>query len=403
MDNTMLERISKNVGCSIEQLSKELAEAQATHKENLISAGKTESDADTICLRMAATMVRKKMASLAASGCINYEGAFVSVPRAKDFAELSYKKMATQLETLPASGINNLVSLGSIMFYEPNGNGGYTRLANPSLLNKASFAEGTRTDDVEVLPKNSMGISGGRAFSLIWNNTMPSYPSGDANFRYGAARPLNEPERTSYFYGRKAGTDDELQLVQIVASGKMSRASYPTFTAGSIAARPNRDGSKLYLKDGVSEFVIDNEVESIFNGDPSTWEVEGLDITHVATLADIPTFLEALEPSRKWDALVIMDLEVIHIDPRERGGFVLSLGDLDYTSLSMPIDLWIPSSQEDLLDFGVGSVLTVVGSAWVGRDGDSRLTPTGWFVKDSIATAPVEPDMDESSLIEGWG
>jgi hypothetical protein len=403
MDNTMLERVAKNIGCTSEQLLKEVGVAEDTHKANLISAGKSAEDADAICLRMAATVVRKKLASLSASGCKNYEGVFVSVPRAKDFAELSYKKMANQLETLPASGINNLVSMGSIMFYEPNGNGGYTRLANPSLLNKTVFAEGTRTDDVDVLPKNSMGISGGRAFCLIWNNNMPNYPSGDANFRYGAARPLNEPERTSAFYGRLAGTTDDLQLMQVVASGKLSRASPPTFTAGTIAARANRDGSKLYLKDGVSEFVADEAVQNIFEGDPSTWDIDGFDITYVQSLDDIPSFLEAIEPSRKWDALAVMDLEVIHIDPRERGGFVVSLGDMDYTSLSMPIDLWIPASQENLVDFGVGSVLTVLGSAWVGREGDSRLTPTGWFVKTSISATPVEADMDESDLVEGWG
>ena len=403
MESTMLERVASNIGCSQEQLENELAVAQGSHKASLLTAGKSEGDADAICLRMAATVIRKKAASLSASGCKPYEGAFVSVPRAKDFAELSYKKMASQLETLPSSSINNLVSMGSIMFYEPNGSGGYTRLANPSLLNKTPFAEGTRTDDVQMLPKNCMGISSGRAFSLIWNNNMPSYPSGDANFRYGAARPLNEPERTSYFYGRLAGTTNELALMQVVASGKMSRASPPTFIAGAIAARANRDGSKLYLKDGVSEFVADEAVQNIFTGDPSSWDIDGFDITYLKSLSDIPSFIEGLDSKRKWDALAVMDLEVIHIDPRERGGFVVSLGDLDYTSLSLPIDLWVPKSQENLVDFGVGSVLTVIGSAWVGREGDARLTATGWFVKESITVAPVETDMDESSLIEGWG
>ena len=112
----------------------------------------------------------------------------------------------------------------------------------------------------------------------------------------------------------------------------------------------------------------------------------------------ITNFVDGLDDKRRWNALVSLNLEVIQIDPLDRGGFVITLGDTDYSSLSMPIDLFVPASQTDSIDFGVGSLLYVVGQAWVGDTGEGRLSPTGWSVTNAVTlSAEVSEDDDD-----GW-
>ena len=94
---------------------------------------------------------------------------------------------------------------------------------------------------------------------------------------------------------------------------------------------------------------------------------------------------------------------MLHIDPQDNGGFVITLGDLDYTSLSMPIDLWVPRSQEKYIDFGVGSTMMVIGQGWMGRDGDGRMSITGWSVIDALLpTQAVVDTADNEGQPEGW-
>ena len=201
------------------------------------------------------------------------------------------------------------------------------------------------------------------------------------------------------FYGRKAGTNDALSVFAVKASGCLSRRAWPTFIGGKITARLARRGDILYLKEGVSAWVEDEDVATMFDGPPNTWNYEqGIDLTDLSGLDGITNFVDGLDDKRRWNALVSLNLEVIHIDPLDRGGFVITLGDTDYSSLSMPIDLFVPASQPDSIDFGDGSHLYVVGQAWVGDTGEGRLSPTGWSVTNAVTlSAEVSEDDDD-----GW-
>ena len=126
----------------------------------------------------------------------------------------------------------------------------------------------------------------------------------------------------------------------------------------------------LYGKDNVTVFNADESLSSIFPGPPVEWlgslmRGDKKLVHQLDTLDAIPTYVDTLGDKEKWDALVGTMLEVIHIDPRERGGFVVTLSDSDIMCMAPPTDIFIPASQEDTLDFGVGSMVLAIGSPWM--------------------------------------
>ena len=400
-DSQVIERIANNVGCSVPELEQAHREVYENHSPTLLSAGKTEEEAEQVCLMMAAQQVRKRAAALQRSGCEAFEGVFISVPRSKDFAALAYNKMENTLNNANNEVRTAIVGEGEVMLFTPNGDGGFTRRCNTSLSNRQPLERGAVTEaTVQGLPKHYRQLIDGSYFCVVWDNKSPTFPStGNTNYRYGKARPNKEPERTSLFYGSKAGTNDALSVFAVKASGGLSRRAWPTFIGGKITARLARRGDILYLKEGVSAWVEDEDVATMFDGPPNTWNYEqGIDLTDLSGLDGITNFVDGLDDKRRWNALVSLNLEVIQIDPLDRGGFVITLGDTDYSSLSMPIDLFVPASQTDSIDFGVGSLLYVVGQAWVGDTGEGRLSPTGWSVTNAVTlSAEVSEDDDD-----GW-
>ena len=402
----MIEKIAANIGCTSEELMNAHEAVKIDHHANFLAAGKTEEEANTLCLRMASTTVRKKSMALSRSGLEEYEGVFLSVPRAKDFAEMAYNKTAGILNGLDAGGRENLVANGQVILYTPMGDGGYRRLANPSLVAKLPFEAGqTAESTVANLPKHTMSLNDGTLFSCVWNNTMPTFPNGNANYKYGQPRPLSEPERVSTFLGRKKGTDSAPSLMKVYASGKLSRASFPTLTTGFIAGKANANNDRLYLKADLSTWTDDHKVATMFDTPPHEWNLLDLGVTPLEGLDSIEEYVGSLGEKEKWDALCAVRLEVLHIDPQDNGGYVVTLGDLDYTSLSMPLELWIPKSQEKYIDFGVGSTVMAIGQAWMGRDGDGRMSITGWCVMDNLkpAEVPLEEATEEATdEVEGW-
>jgi len=399
----MIEKIAGNIGCTVEELMNAHAAVKETNHAGFIAAGKTDEEANTLCLRMASTTVRKKSMALSRSGLEEYEGVFLSVPRAKDFAELAYKKMAGVLNNLDSTGRENLVASGQVMTFSPAGNGTYFRSANPTLVAKQPFEAGqTDRSTVTNLPKHTMTLNDGTIFCCVWNNTMPVFPNGNANYRYGQPRPLSEPERVSTFLGRKRGTDNAPTVMKVYASGKLSRASFPTLTTGFIAGKSNANGDRLYLKADLSTWNDDAKVATMWPNAPHEWNLADLGITALDGLDSIESYVGGLGDKEKWDALCAVRLEVVHIDPQDRGGFVITLGDLDYTSMSMPLELWVPKSQEKYLDFGVGSTMMVIGQGWMGRDGDGRMSITGWSVMDNLVPTTDYEDTDMEDAPDGW-
>ena len=79
----------------------------------------------------------------------------------------------------------------------------------------------------------------------------------------------------------------------------------------------------------------------------------------------------------------------------------MTLGDMDLTSMSPPLDLYVASQEEIKVDFGVGSVVVVVGQPYISRDGDSRLAITGWHCVDGMGVAAYEAAEAEETAPEG--
>jgi len=123
-------------------------------------------------------------------------------------------------------------------------------------------------------------------------------------------------------------------------------------------------------------------------------------------LADIETWLGSLSDKEKWDALCAVPLEVAHIDPREKGGYIITLADLDITSPIAPIDLWVSKEEEAKVDFAVGSVVVAVGGGWLDRTtGMPRMSVSGWWTMDSVegvAQEDVEEGAEEEGADLGW-
>ena len=83
---------------------------------------------------------------------------------------------------------------------------------------------------------------------------------------------------------------------------------------------------------------------------------------------------------------------MVHIDPRERGGYTVTLGDLDITSAAPGQDLVIPGSQEHLLNFGLGSQVLIVGQTYKSRDDEMRFVSHGWWCVDAVAAVAIDEE-----------
>jgi hypothetical protein len=158
--------------------------------------------------------------------------------------------------------------------------------------------------------------------------------------------------------------------------------------------RPARQGEVAYGKAGISIFNRDDSVQSIFSDAPDAL-VAGLDqfATLEGGLQDIEAYVGTLDDKQRWDALSAVICEAVHIDPRDNGGFIITVGDLDIMSTAGTVDIYVPHTQSSLVDFSVGSTLMVVGSPYISRDGEGKLAVTGWWCAESLsASTPSESD-----------
>ena len=100
----------------------------------------------------------------------------------------------------------------------------------------------------------------------------------------------------------------------------------------------------------------------------------------------------------KWNTLFGTIVEVVHIDPRENGGFIVSLGDTDIMSEAEVVSLYVPADQEGEVDFGVGSELLIVGSPWITREEELRFMVNSWWCLNRIAPMADTESVDG----DGW-
>jgi len=405
ISSEMYERVAKNVGCTLNELLARHKKAKDTHAVSLVAAGVSEAEVENKTLRMAAAEMRAEKARLSRSGCTMLEGMFLSSPRYKDWGKVFYTKYQNMLKTLDEEGRKNLVAQGLITLYlHDDSQGGYRIVHNPTLTNKTPFAVELGEMSGDKLPKQATDIGDGTGyFVCIENKTSPTYPSGSPNYAYGKARATSDLERTCLFLGREQGSEDAPKLIPMKFRGDLAKVNYPTFSPLQIPANLSKNGV-AYTKAGVSQYTLDSNLASIFPKAPLMSDGSGLIPDHI-TMLDGLDFIEdhvnTLSDKEKWDALVCIVMEVAHIDPRESGGYILTLSDLDLTSLSAPLDLYVSQEEDSKVSFGVGSVVAVVGSPYVNRDGDGKLATTGWFCVEEVGVL-TDTDSSSQTEIDDW-
>jgi len=405
--------VANNVGVSLDALNARIEEVLAENKGAWISAGKSEEDCSVLAIRVAGRQLKAEAQRLSRSGAEVLNGMFVSVPRYKDWAKSGYAKMKTTLENLDETARLNLVAQGRITIIEDNLDGTYTHHINPS-FKLSSLEEETSEVVLHSLPNIVQELDASTWFQIIENNTMPVFASGDANPRYGRARKLSEPVRECLFLGQRNGGDVELITVKL--EGDLALENQPTFVPGRLPVRMGRNGVG-YAKPGVTKFIPDDSIATIFSAPPfhvTEAGPAGLVVEMVDGVWPSGEFLPSFDllpqhvskwadTDEKWDKLCAVHGEVVHIDPREKGGYIVTVGDLDITSTAAAIDIYVPAEHEYRMDFGVGSEIVVVGRAWISRDDEPRLDSTAWWVCDSIAAAaPASPVVEDDASETGW-
>lgn len=392
-----LENVAKQIGVSTDSLNARIAEVLDSQGSAWTAAGRNSDEQNTMALRVAARQLSSERARIQSSGCSRIDGMFVAVPPKKDWASMAYRKMAVTLNG-NSDMRDNLVSSGEIIYYINNGDGSFTKNHNPTLTLKQPFEADMDSTTVDKVPERSVELDNGDYFSLVWEKGVPTLPSGDSNWKYGAPRPLNEPERSCKFLGVVDG--GELTMFSVRLQGDLASKSYPTFTPGYIAAKVGKNDT-LWGKAGVTSFEPDANVASIFPGPPLSIGENGPEgiIPQMVTefiggLADMRTYHDAHREDEDWWGQTIATIvEVVQIDPRENGGWTVTVGDLDILSEAPTMDIWLPKGD---LDFGVGSEMVIMGAPWKTRDTDEmRLSLHGWWVSDSIAPTP-------SDDLAGW-
>lgn len=410
VEANILERVAKNVGCPVESLVAKHESVLEANSANLKANGLSDADIDMKCLRMAAAELRVVAARLARSGCENIEGMFVSVPRTKDIAARQYSNMQNTLRGLDEEARTALVAQGAlVLFLEDNVNGGYRYIHNPSLEGKQSFEIASAEKHMDSLPKAAMDIEDGTGhFCLIADKSSPTWPSGSPNYRYGRYKPQSEPMRDCVFLGRSAD-NQTIRPIKVRFNGEDAKTIHPTFITGRLPVKLGKNGDIGYTKSGVSMFSQDDSLISIYDSAPFDSGGDGLlkdlvGATPLTGLADLEGWLGSLSDKEKWDALAAMPLEVAHIDPRENGGYIITLADLDITSPIAPIDLWVAKEEESKVDFAVGSLVVAVGGGWIDKTtGMPRMSVSGWWVMDSVeGVGAQEESASEEEMDMGW-
>ena len=386
----MLNNIAKTLNVAPEMVQERanavLAEQGAAWK----NAGRSEDDCFILALRVAGRNITSENARMRRAGADTYEGMFISVPRPKEWGKILYNKMKNQLGSASAEVRQTFVDNGSVVIFDDNHDGTYTRLSAEKYF-------GRPESDLSELPKHTMQLDANTHFYVVWDKNNATFPSGDANFKYGAPRPQDERERTSTFFGRIQGSNSELKVFTVSGSAKAADKQYPTFTPLTIPLKTGKN-NRCYLNVNVSDATVNTELSNIFSGSPLDMlpDIIGQE-NMLPNLGAIGAYYDQHNGTDGWwDRMCATVVEVIHIDPRDNGGAILVCGDTDITSLAGTIDVYC----DDIPTFGVGTKLMIVGQAWRTREMEDKMSVNGWWAYDEIA-ALVEPDFSDDGD-NGW-
>ncbi len=338
------------------------------------NAGKSVDDQELLAIRVAARQINTESARLRRAGAEVIEGMFIHSPRPKEWGKILYNKMSKQLRVADDGAKAALIDSGSIIMFENNHDGTWTRLASEDF--------GGQTD-VSDLPRHTMTLDENTAFFVVWDKSNPTFPSGDTNFKYGKPRPQDERERTSLFL------TTDMKLITIKAQGGAADVQHPTFVTGSIPVRMGGNGTTAYCKPNVSVFSADASLSSKFPAPPNELlkEIDSIDVLN--SVDEMRTYYDTHNGQDGWwDKVVAVPTEIIHIDPRDNGGLVLVCADLDMASTAPTVDVYVPADQEERVDFAVGTKCLIVGQTWRSQEDEQRLSVGGWWPFDEIEAMP---------------
>lgn len=396
IDEKIIQRTANTLNIDINTLKSRTDEILLAQGEGWKNAGKSEQDCYALALKVAGSKIKNENSRLLRSGASKLEGMFISVPRPKEWGKILYNKMKSQMMNASEEVRQQFVDNGKIVLYNDNGDGTYTRYAREDFF-------GEDTANVNELDKNAMRLDGDSYFYCVWDSNNPTFPSGDKNFKFGNARPQNEQERTSMFLGRVAGSTDDVKIISVTAQGKAADMQYPTFTPLTMALRLGKDGTRAYVKADMATYTEDSSKAEIFSAAPIMSDGTGL----VPSLLGSENMLSSLDALRDyydtfngkdgwWDRMVGVVGEVIHIDPRENGGFTLVCADLDIASVAPVVEVYVPSEHGSRVDFAVGTKILLVGQTWRTNDTDEqKLSVSGWYPFDEVEAM-------EAVDAEGW-
>jgi len=393
IDEKIIERTAKTLNTDVASLKAQTEAVLAEQREAWIQAGKSEEDAYALALKVAGSKIRNANARLARSGATKMEGMFVSVPRPKEWGKILYNKMKSQLMNASEEVRMTFVDNGSIVLYTDNADGTFTRYAREDFF-------GSDTSTVSELPSNAMQLDGITHFYCVWDSKNETFPSGDKNFKFGNPRPQNERERTSLFFGRAEGSNDAWKAMTVTAQSNAADIQYPTFTPLTMALRLGKDGVRAYVKADMTDVTLSPSVANIFESDPMGLMAEYLDGEDLlSSLDDLRAYYDNFNGSDGWwDRILSVPAEVIHIDPRDNGGYTLVCADLDISSSAPVVEVYVGASDAFRVDFAVGTKILLIGQTWRTRDTDEqRLSVNGWWPYDEVEA------MAEPATVEGDG
>ena len=384
----MLNNIAKTLNVAPQMVQERADKVLAEQGSAWKNAGRSDEDCFVLALRVAGRNITSENARMRRAGADTYEGMFISVPRPKEWGKILYNKMKNQLGSASQEVRQTFVDNGSVVIFEDNHDGTYTRLSAEKYF-------GSSETDTSTLPKHTMQLDANTHFYVVWDKNNATFPSGDANFKYGAPRPQDERERTCLFYGKMNSSTGEPSMITVSGSGTSADVQFPTFTPLSIPLKTGKNG-RCYLNANVSVHTVNPDLSSMFSGSPLDM-IAGLvgDDNMLPNLSALGQYYDQHHGNDGWwDRNCATVVEVIHMDPRDNGGSILVCGDTDITSMAGTIDVYC----EDVPNFGVGTKLLIVGQAWRTREGDDRMSVNGWWAFDEV-TAMVEPDFSGS---DGW-
>ena len=389
MSNDMLNNIAKTLNVAPEVVQERadivLAEQGAAWK----NAGRSEEDCFILALRVAGRNITSENARMRRSGADTYEGMFISVPRPKEWGKILYNKMKNQLSGASSEVRQTFVDNGSVVLFEDNHDGTYTRYAAEKYFGQAE-------SDISALPKHTMPLDTNTQFYVVWDKNNATFPSGDANFKYGAPRPQDERERTSMFFGRPQGTKGEPQVFTVSGNALAADVQFPTFMPLTIPLKTGKN-NRCYLNINVSTPTLNPDLATMFSGSPLDMlpAIIGNE-NMLPNLGALAGYYDQYNGTDGWwDRMCATVVEVIHIDPRDNGGSILVCGDTDITSMAPTIDVYC----DDVPSFGVGTKMMIVGQVWRTREMEDKISVNGWWAFDEI---PVMVQVDFESNDTGW-